>query len=90
MKKAIPKEWLKLLRSDESNKSIVNVCKDKTLLSNNFIEVSVLSNKKLCKIVKFDMQISLRHLDFGYTISDKNCFPFNYFTNLVGYSIYKA
>jgi hypothetical protein len=41
------------------------------------------------KKVNFEINISLKHLVFGYKIFDKEYFDFNQILTILGYSIYK-
>ena len=45
---------------------------------------------ELFKKVSFEINISLKHLVFGYTIFDKEYFEFNHILSILGYSIYKS
>ena len=42
------------------------------------------------KKVNFEINISLKHLVFGYKIFDKEYFDLNYILTILGYSIYKS
>ena len=45
---------------------------------------------ELFKKVNFEINISLKHLVFGYNIFDKEYFHFNYILTILRYSIYKS
>ena len=47
LKKAFPKNWLDILKTESSVKSIVNIKKDYFIWNNQFINLSTLSNKLL-------------------------------------------
>jgi hypothetical protein len=46
-KKAFPKNWIDILKTESSVKSIVNIKKDYFIWNNQFVNLSTLSNKLL-------------------------------------------
>jgi hypothetical protein len=51
LKKAFPKNWIDILKTESSVKSIVNIKKDYFIWNNQFINLSTLSNKLLSEIL---------------------------------------
>jgi hypothetical protein len=45
---------------------------------------------ELFKKVNFEINISLKHLVFGYKIFDQEYFDFNHILTILGYSLYKS
>ena len=45
VKKSIPKNWINIIKTENSAKSTVNIKRNKIIWKNNFIETSYLSNK---------------------------------------------
>jgi hypothetical protein len=45
MKKAIPKEWVDIIKTENSPKSVVNICKNYVLIKGNHYRFSILKNK---------------------------------------------
>jgi hypothetical protein len=44
----------------------------------------------LLKSNNLEISLKLKHLIFGYKISDKNYYGANYFITILGFSIYKS
>ena len=44
MKKAIPKEWVDIIKTENSKKSVVNICKNYVLIKGNPYRFSILKN----------------------------------------------
>ena len=45
MKKAIPKEWVDIIKTENSQKSVVKICKNYVLIKGNPYRFSILKNK---------------------------------------------
>ena len=46
--------------------------------------------QQILKKYNIENFVTLKHIDFGYKIFDKDYFDFNYFLTILGFSIYKA
>jgi hypothetical protein len=44
MKKAIPKEWVDIIKTENSKKSVVNICKNYLLIKGNPYRFSILNS----------------------------------------------
>jgi hypothetical protein len=41
MKKAIPKEWVDIIKTENSQKSVVNICKNYVLIKGNPYQITI-------------------------------------------------
>ena len=72
MKKAIPKEWVDIIKTENSPKSVVNICKNYVLIKRNPYWFSILKNTNLYELLlneKFPKPMVLIH---GIPIYKKN------------------
>ena len=51
MKKAIPKEWVDIIKTENSPKSVVNNCKNYVLIKGNPYRFSILKNKYVYELL---------------------------------------
>ena len=72
MKKTIPKEWVDIIKTENSPKSVVNICKNYVLIKRNPYRFSILKNTNLYQLLlneKFTKPMVLIH---GIPIYKKN------------------
>jgi hypothetical protein len=72
MKKAIPKESVDIIKTENSNKSVVNICKNYVLIKGNPCRFSIIKNKFFYELLlneKFTKPMVLIH---GIPIYKKN------------------
>ena len=77
LKKASPKNWIDILKTESSVKSIVNINKDYFIWNNQFINLSTLSNKLLYNKlvnVKFSNPIGTHYWINYLVLSEKTYF----------------
>ena len=78
-----------------ANNSLCNHCTEDEdykhyFLSCNFLKYFWVNIHDLLKRCNVQFSLKLKHLVFGYKISDKNYFWLNYILTIIGFSIYKA
>ena len=95
MKKAIPKEWVDIVKTENSPKKVQSIFYGSMQKKAIFTNIRLVflqrawgaSLKSKCGI---ENDITLYHLVFEYRISDKTQYDFSYFLAIVEFSIYKA
>ena len=66
------------------NNNRCNICGNEEDHLHYFITCSLFKSNNL------EFTLKLKHLIFGYTISDNNYYGVNYFITILGFSIYKS
>ena len=77
------------------NNNRCNFCGNEEVYLHYFITCSFLKTfwgkiYNLFKSNNLEFRVKLKHLIFGYTISDNNYYGVNYFITILGFSIYKS
>jgi hypothetical protein len=70
MKKAIPKEWVDIIKTENSKKSVVNICKNYVLIKGNPYRFSILKNNFFYELLlneKFTKPIGFNTLEYLFT-----------------------
>ena len=78
-----------------STDSLCNVCKveedyDHFIMSYKYLDMFWNKINEMLKKIKFETNIRLQHLVFGYKIVDKEYFHLKYFLSILTFTIYKS